>query len=306
MEGFINMKKAFFKTMVAAMVITLSAGIFAGCGSSDTSTSKSGNSSSKNISGSILADGSTALLPLAQDAASKFQEKYPNATINTQGGGSGTGLKDVAAGNSQIGMSDVFAEEKLPADQASQLVDHKVCVVGFAAVVNKGVTVDNLTKQQLIDIFTGKITNWKDVGGSDMKIVILNRPSSSGTRATFKKYALDGKDEAQGQALQEDSSGAVAKAVQTTPGSISYLASSYVFDKTKIADLKVLKFDSIEMTKDNIATGKYTIWSYEHMYTKGEATGVAKEFINYLLGNDAKDSIKNLGYISMSDMKTKR
>ncbi len=253
------------------------------------------------ISGSATAVGSSALQPLAEKAAQLFMEKNPDAKIQVQGGGSGTGLKQVAEGGSDIGNSDVFAEEKLPEDQAKTLVDHKVAVVGFATVVNPKVTVDNLTSQQLIDIFTGKITNWKDVGGSDMKIVILNRPASSGTRATFKKYALKGADEATGTALTEESSGAIKKALNDTEGSISYLALSYV-DNT----VKAIKYEGVEPNVDNVKSGTYPIWSYEHMYTKGEATGAAKAFIDFMMSDEFKSSIVELGYIPTSDMKTSR
>lgn len=292
-----------FKFFALTMALTITAGMFAGCG--NTSSGET-NKTTEQVSGTILADGSTALLPLAQEIAKEFTAKNPDATINVQGGGSGTGLNDVSAGNAQIGNSDVFAEEKLPQNKASELVDHKVCVVGFAAVVNSKVQVDSLTKQQLIDIFTGKITNWKQVGGNDLKIVILSRPKSSGTRATFKKYALDNNEEAEGQALQQDTSGAVAQNVKSIDGAISYLASSYTFNKANLEGIKVLKYESVEMTSANIENGTYPVWSYEHMYTKGKATGLTDVFIKYISGSDAKATIKNLGYIPISDMKVKR
>ena len=145
------------------------------------------------VSGSITAAGSSALLPLVEQAAAQFMSKDPNAKINVQAGGSGAGLTMISQGSVNIGNSDLFASEKLNANQTADLVDHKVCVVGFATVVNPKVGINNLTKQQLKDIFTGKVTNWKDVGGPDQKIATINRPTSSGTRATFKKYALDGR-----------------------------------------------------------------------------------------------------------------
>ncbi|MCR4430829.1 MAG: phosphate ABC transporter substrate-binding protein [Tepidanaerobacteraceae bacterium] len=275
-------------------------------GSENQSQSQNQNSSqsssqSSEVSGSITAAGSSALLPLVEQAASQFMSKNPNAKINVQAGGSGTGLKLVSEGTVEIGNSDIFAEEKLDADKAKELVDHKVCVVGFATVVNPNIKVDNLTKQQLIDIFTGKITNWKQVGGDDQKIVILNRPTSSGTRATFKKYALDGQEEAQGIALTEESSGAIKKAIADTPGSISYLALSYVD-----SSVKALKLDGVEPTAENITSGKYPIWSYEHMYTKGEPTGLTKAFLDYMVSDEVKSLVAELGYIPISDMKVSR
>jgi len=268
--------------------------------SNDQQSSGSGSTGSE-VSGSITAAGSSALLPLVEEAATQFMGKNPNAKINTQAGGSGTGLTMVSEGSVEIGNSDIFANEKLDEDKAKELVDHKVCVVGFATVVNPDVNVDDVSKQQLIDIFTGKITNWKDLGGADQKIVILNRPTSSGTRATFKKYALDGQEEAQGIALTEENSGSIRKAVADTPGAISYLALSYVD-----SSIKALKLEGVEPTKENITSGKYPIWSYEHMYTKGEPSGLTKAFLDYMMSDEVKPLVEELGYISSSDMKVSR
>jgi phosphate transport system substrate-binding protein len=289
-------------TILTVLFVTLLA--LTGCGGTTDSASDEGQVQTEtpaSISGSITAVGSSALQPLADKAAQMFMDKNPEAQVQVQGGGSGTGLTQVAEGGCDIGNSDVFAAEKLPADQASQLVDHKVCVVGFAAVVNPDVKVDNLTKQQLIDVFTGKTTNWKDLGGDDMPIVIINRPSSSGTRATFKKYALDGAEEAEGMALTEDQSGTVKKAVVDTEGSISYLAFSYLDNS-----VKAVKYEGIDPTVANVTSGDYPIWSYEHMYTKGEAGELAQAFIDYMMSDGFKPTISELGYIPNSDMKVTR
>ncbi|MDP4089799.1 MAG: phosphate ABC transporter substrate-binding protein [Bacillota bacterium] len=306
------MKKRFLKTMVSALSIALVMGAFAGCAksgdnnSAGNNTGSSNNTTTQKASGSITADGSTALQPLVQAVSQMFTDANPDALITVNPGGSGQGLKDAAAGTVQIGNSDVFAEEKLDQATAATLVDHKVCVVGFAAVVNSKVTVDNLTKQQLVDIFTGKIKNWKEVGGSDLPITLISRPDSSGTKATFKKYALDGAQEATGTALKEDSSGAVASAVKSTDGAISYLASSFLVSSANKEGLKVLKFEGKEMNKDNITTGAYPIWSYEHMYTKGEATGLTKIFLDYFKTPEVTKKISDMGYIPNSDMKVSR
>lgn len=306
------MKKSYLKIVTATVGVMLLATAMMGCSKKDDSSSNTGSASNTTtqetkVSGNITASGSSALKPLADEVANIFKQKNPDASINIQTGGSGTGLSNVAEGTVDIGNSDIFSNEgKLTDDQAKSLVDHQVCVVGFAAVVNPKVTVDNLTKQQLVDIFTGKITNWKDVGGADQKIVIISRPDSSGTKATFKKYALDGAKEAAGNALKEDSSGAVSTAVSQTEGSISYLASSYFTDADSKSKVKALKLDGVEMSKANITSGKYNIWSYEHMYTKGEATGLAKAFIDFFKTDDAKKAMEKLGYIPSADMKVKR
>jgi len=298
------MKSRSFKTMIAGLAIAVVAGTFAGCGNK---TEQGGNTapSNKNVTGSITASGSTALQPLAEQVSKQFADANPGATVNVQGGGSGTGLTQVLQGNVEIGNSDIFAEEKLKPEEAKTLVDHKVAVVGFAVVVNNKVKVDNLSKADLIKIFTGQVTNWKEVGGDDMKIQLINRPKSSGTRATFKKYALDGKDEAEGKALQEDSSGAVKNAIQTTDGAIGYLALSYLSADVR-KDIKVLKLDNVEVNKDNITSGKYPIWSYEHMYTKGEPKDLTKAFLDYMVSSEAKPLVDKLNYIPISDMKVSR
>jgi phosphate transport system substrate-binding protein len=113
--------------------------------------------------------------------------------------------------------------------------------------------VDNVTQQQLIDIYTGKITNWKELGGADVKIQLVNRPSSAGTRATFKAFALKGAEEAKG--IEQDSSGTVRKIISETPGAIGYLALSYLD-----GSITSLKLDGNEATKENIISGKYPVY----------------------------------------------
>lgn len=280
------------------LLAAVNAMMFAGCGG----TQGQGASDTGNINGSILVVGSTALQPLVEQAANQFLNENPDASIQVQGGGSGQGLTTVSNGAAQIGNSDIYAEEKSGIDVKS-LEDHKVCVAGFAVIVNPGVNVDNLTSGQLVDIFTGKINNWSSIGGGNGSIVIINRPASSGTRATFKKYALNGANEVSGKALTQDSSGAVLQAVAGTPGAISYIGLSYIMNNTSV---RVVKIDGVEPNAENIINGSYKIWSYEHMYTKGPAQGLTKAFIDFILSNEIKPLIKHLGYIPVDDMKVTR
>ncbi|MBW7458390.1 phosphate ABC transporter substrate-binding protein [Paenibacillus sepulcri] len=274
----------------------------------NTATNAGGNAAAETpITGSILATGSSALQPLVDQVSKKFMddEKYSGITVQVQGGGSGTGLTQVQAGQADIGNSDIFAEEKFvdaDADKAKELVDHQVAVVAMATVVNKSVTVDNLTKQQLVDIFTGKVKNWKDVGGQDEAITIVNRPSSSGTRATFEKYALGMKSEDLPGSIQEDASGTVKKLVTDTSGAIGYLAFSYIDDT-----IKTLKYEGVEPKEENVVTGDYPVWAYEHMYTKGEPNEAAKAFLDYMLSPEVQDNdVVELGYTPISKMQIKR
>lgn len=291
-------KEAFFmkskklRMAVTAMTIMAVGAVFAGCG----------NGGTEKTTGSITAAGSTALQPLVEQAAKTYSEKNPDAIINVQGGGSGTGLKLVSEGTVEIGNSDVPAEEKLDVALAKELVDHKVCGIGFAVVVNKDVNVNSLTSQQIQDIFTGKITNWKEVGGQDLKIEVVHRSKSSGTRATFVNTVMGGTDENDQIGTTQDSNGAVEKAIMNTQGSISYLAMSYLSDEVR-KNITPVKIDNVEPNKENIINGTYKFWSYEHMYTKGEPSGLTKSFIEYIMSDESKPLVEQLGYIPATDLK---
>ncbi len=272
--------------------------VLTGCGSNNAS-STNGESNASDHAGKITAVGSTALQPLVEKAAGQFQNENKKISVTVQGGGSGTGLSQVQDGAVAIGNSDVFAESKSGID-ASKLEDHQVAVVGMAPVVNKDAGVENVTMEQLKGIFTGKITNWKEVGGKDEKITVVNRAEGSGTRATFEDAVLKGDKAVKSQ--EQDSNGTVQKIVSSTPGAISYLAFSYLNDS-----VKPLSIDKVKPTDENVASNKWKIWSYEHMYTKGKAKTAAADFLKYMNSKDVQDGlVKKMGYISIHDMKVQK
>lgn len=249
------------------------------------------------VDGSITASGSTALQPLVDAAGKAYTAACPKSTISVQGGGSGTGLTQVSQGAVQIGDSDVTAESKLASPDASALVDHIVAKQGWVVVLNSGVTgVTNLTSQQLQDMWscpngqsTPKITNWKDVGGPDQPIVLILRPQSSGTRATFKKVVLNGADECSGQALTEDSNGAVTTAVAQTPGAISVIGFAYY--QSNKGKVTAVSLDGVEGTIANMTSGTYKLAAGGHMYTKGQPDGLTKAFMDYMMSDPVQHTL---------------
>jgi len=286
------------------------AGLMA-CGSADTATTAAAKAATEQkaaapaagnsapVKGSVTAAGSSALLPLAKAAAEDFMKKNPDCTIAVNGGGSGTGLKQAADGSVDIGNSDVFAEEKLDAAAAGSLKDHEVCTVTMAAVVNKSLGIKSLTTQQLTDVFTGKVTNWKDVGGPDKPVTLVTRPASSGTRALFKKWAIGGAEEASNAALETDDSGTLLQTVEDNDGSIGYVALSYLVNNDKVQPVAI---DGVDATLENTYSGKYKVWGFEHMYTKGDGSDAAKAFITFMTGDEFAKKIEAMGYGVASKM----
>jgi phosphate transport system substrate-binding protein len=245
------------------------------------------------VTGSITEAGSTALQPLIQDAATAYQSACPGATITVNGGGSGTGLGQVDAGSVQIGASDVLANTKLATPDADTLVDHVVCRQGWIVVTNLDVTgITNLTTQQNIDIWTGTDTNWSQVGGPNLPIVLIFRPQSSGTRATFLRLVLGGATEATGgQTLTEDSNGAVTTAVTKTNGAVSVIGFSYYNDPANKPLLNGLQLDGVSATIANVGNGTYKLAADGNLYTKGTATGLTAAFLDFMMGPEVQGTI---------------
>lgn len=292
-----------WKKLASLGVVTMMSLSILGCGSDTASNDKAASSSS--LSGSITGSGSSALLPLAKDAADKFKELHPEVSITLNGGGSGTGLKQVADGSVDIGNSDVAADTKLDKAVADGLVDHKVCVVTMAPVVNKDIaaTVKSLTKQQLTDIFTAKIKNWKEVGGPDEEIVLITRPSTSGTRALFKEFALGGAEEASNKSLETDDSGTLLQSIKDNKGAIGYVALSYLVNNQDVATVSV---DGVAPTLENTYNGTYPVWGYEHMYTKGEPNATVKAYLDFIMSDEYGKSMEAQGYGVTSKMQVQR
>ena len=273
----------------SAMLPACSSGSNSSSSSSNTTTTQSNATAG---AGSITAAGSTALLPLVKQAAADYQDKHSDVKISVSGGGSRVGITQAAQKGVDIGDSDI------PAAGEPSLVDHQVAVVQFDVVVNPASGVKALTTAQIQSIFSGKVTNFKAVGGADQQITIINRPRSSGTRAVFVDKLLGGKQPIEGGATQ-DSSGTVASIVGQTPGAISYLANSYV----KAGQIMGVALDGVAPTAANVEDGKYKFWSYEHMFTNGQPSPAAGDFINFVKADTT--ALNALGFIPVGEMKSK-
>ena len=289
------MMKLLNKKSLLAITMVLGLGVMVGCtGPNKEVPAKSAKSTSK-VTGKVTASGSTALLPLLKAGQEEFYKLNDKVTINISGGGSFTGQKQVASGAVNIGNSDVDVAADL---KDKGLVEHKLVGIPFVFIVNKDVSVENLTKQQYIDILTGKIQNWQQVGGKDQKITLIHRAKSSGSRATIAKIVLNNANFTD-DAVVQDSNGAVRSAIATTPGAIGYVDAAYV-DST----VKALKFDGVAFSIEAVVDGKYPVYTFGRMFTKGEAKGAVKAFIDFVTGKDFQEKYaeKN-GFVPITKMK---
>ena len=279
------------KRLVAILTGTLLVGSLVGCSAGGASNSGSGSSDSSKITIS----GSTSVGPTMEILAEDYQKANKGTTIEVQQVGSSAGITNTIDGTSQIGMSsrDLKDEEK------SELKEYQIAIDGIAVITNSANKVKDLTLQQVKDIYTGKITNWKEVGGPDEDIVLVTRPGSSGTRATFQKYALDGNEEASNASMETDDSGVLLTNVKDTKGAIGYVALSYL---TGDAGVETVAIDGVEPTLENTYSGEYPVWTFEHMYTKGEPNEVVSAFLDYITGDKYGSQMEKLGYGVSSKM----
>jgi len=246
------------------------------------------------VQGTLQVTGSTALQPLAKAVATQYQGKCSGANITVGGGGSSTGLKNALDGSSGVGNSDVFADKtKYPG-----LSDNQVAVVVFSVVINSKVTgVTNLTAAQLKSIYTGQTKNWQQLGGPNLQIVPVSRPAGSGTRLTFEQFVLGTKEALTGNPVAA-SSGEVANTVKQTDGAVSYVASDYA----KKNNLTAVKIDGTDNSDANVQNNSYKFWNIEHMYTKGDASGLAKAYIDYVKSPDTASVRQQQGFLDISSM----
>ena len=238
--------------------------------------------------------GSTTVLPIAQKAAEIYMDKHDNVDIRVSGGGSSVGIQAVGEGTADIGM----ASRDLKDEEKSRYPDLKQFIIakdGIALIVHPDNPVDALTVEQIRGIYNGTYTNWKDVGGPDKEIVVINRDSASGTREFFWKHVMQKDDFVEG-ALEKNSNGAIKQTVSQTPGAIGYIGLGYMD-----SSVKAIKINEngglIEPTVANVLNGNYPIARSLNMFTNGEPKGLTKKFIDFILSKEGQKIIEEEGFV---------
>lgn len=287
------MKKKLLTGLLAAAVLVASLGM-AGCGSGgdgkDASTNK----------GSVVIAGSTSVQPLSEAMAEVYMDSNPDVTVEVQGGGSGQGIKSIEEKIADIGS---LSREVKDEEKASVAEEYVVAKDGVAVVVNKDVKTDDLTLEQIKDIYTGKITNWKDVGGDDKPITVVSREEGSGTRGAFteitgvleKDDAGNETDKTTKDALVQPSTGAVKETVAKTPDSIGYVSLGALDDS-----VKTVKVEGTEATVDNVLSGDYKIQRPFVYVVNSEMSDTAKAFIDFAKGAEGQKIVEENGFIPVN------
>lgn len=251
----------------------------------------------------LVMDGSTTMLSFAQAAVEQFMKANPGAGISVAGSGTGNGFKSLADGSAQIANASRF----IKASEIKMCMDKKVYPIPFAValdslvpVIHRSNPVNNLTRSQLRDIFSGKITNWKEVGGDSRPIVVVGRDTSSGTYGAWQEMILDsgGKTRVTPRALVSASSGAVLSAVSNNKNAIGYEGMGFV---TKT--VKGVTVDGVKATAQNARNGQYPLARYLYMFTNGWPAGTVLDFINFMQGQAGQKIVADRGFVPLREMK---
>ena len=275
----------------SAEAATTTAGETTTAAAADTTEATTAAAATADLSGSISMVGSTSMEKFANALSESFMQKYPKVTVTAEFVGSGAGVEAVTNGSADIGNSsrNLTDEEK-----AKGISENIVAIDGIAVVVDPANSVEDLTKQQLADIYEGKVANWKDVGGSEAPIVVIGRESGSGTRSAFEEL-LKLEDKCK-YSNELDSTGAVVAKVASTPGAIGYVSLD-VLDDT----VKALKLEGTEPTEANIKSGSYFLSRPFVMATKGdisEQSDLVKALFDYIHSDEGAEIVKSVGLIS--------
>lgn len=247
--------------------------------------------------------GSDTVLPLSQKEAEVYLKANKGANVIVTGGGSGVGMAALVDGTTDIAMASrkIKLDEKLKIQEGGKTVVEKIIAYdALSVVVNPKNPVSKLTRQQLESIFTGKVTNWKDVGGDDMKIVVYSRETSSGTYEFFKESVLKNKNY-MASILSMPSTGAIIQSIAQTPGAIGYVGFAYT--NASVKDLEV-SYDNgktyIVPSYENAKNKSYPIVRPLFYYFAKSDEAKVKPFIDFVLSAEGQEIVKAVGYISVN------
>lgn len=245
----------------------------------------------------IVVEGSTTVLPIAQRVAEEYMNANNNIEISVRGGGSGVGINSLISGKCDIADASRAMKDDELKKASSKKVAPKAYVIamdGIAVIVNKENKVRALTKKNIKDIYTGKISNWKEVGGNDQKIVVISRDSASGTFESFNELALN-KAKVRQDALMQASNQSIVTTVSKTPGAVGYVGLGYVSSA-----VEAVVIDGITASAKTVLTGKYPYSRPLFMYTNGPAKGESKDFIDFLLSKDGQQIVEEEGFVPIN------
>jgi phosphate transport system substrate-binding protein len=301
-----RMTKVFSALFGAGLLIAL---IFAtmGCGS-DSSSSGSTAKPADNRSGSIQVKGSDTMINLAQMWAEDYMGTYPKVNIAVTGGGSGTGITAFINGTTDIADSsrEMKQQEKDDAKaKGNEAVENKVALDGIAFIVNKGNGINELTKDQLADIFSGKITDWKDVGGKPGQIVLLSRESNSGTHVFVKEFIInkgksDSKIEFAASALLMPSSQAIYDETKQNPQAIGYVGLGYAKEDVKVLKIKKDAASAgVLPSASTVQDGTYPVSRPLFMYTKKGAPQSITDYLAWVQGPEGQKIVEDLEFVPL-------
>lgn len=241
-------------------------------------------------------DGSTTVLPIAQKAAEVFMKKNPDCKVFVSGSGSGTGIKALIDGTTHIATSSREAKEKEVAsakEKGVTLTGHKIALDGIVPIVHPSLKVDNLTIQQLRDIYNGTIKSWKEVGGPDRPISVVSRDTSSGTYEVWEEKILKG-DKVRADALLVASNGQAVQTVSQNRFAIGYIGIGYL-DKT----VKGLSVEGKKASDASVRDGSWPIARPLFMYTNGTPSGLIARFIDFMLSKEGQKIVNEVKYVSL-------
>jgi phosphate transport system substrate-binding protein len=259
--------------LITAVIVLVLSSASVGCGSRGHNT--------------VTLAGSTAFQPFAEKLAERYLAAHPGVAINVQGGGSAVGIQAALSGAAQIGMADLV---QLP-EEARSLTATAVARDGIAIVVNPANPVSGITSAQARDIFTGRIANWKELGGPDAKIRVICREEGSGTRRSFDQLVLGG-DHVSADALFQNSNGTCREAVSSDPNSIGYVSIGLVSEK-----VKALLWNGIAAANANVRNGSYPLARPIYFLTRGEPAPHVRQFIDYVLSAEGQGILGTEGLI---------